>query len=400
MSDSDRDAYEPDRVDSVTEVTTQSWGSRLGGGLWSILFGLLLVVVTGVVLFWNEGRAVDTANSLTEGASSVIAIQASPVIAANDGKLVHLSGSTASSQDIVDADLGVAAKGLALKRTVEMYQWVEKSTSETRKSVGGSDETVTRYTYDRAWSTSTTASSGFKEPRGHENPSFPNLGGTTIYARDATLGGFALNERILAGLSTSDAPTISASAGQRAAEYFGKRTTLTPGTIYAGANPGSPQVGDIRITYAVAPNAPISVVAKQSQATLAPYATRNGREILLVSAGVQDPATMFAGAQSANVIVTWVVRVLGILGMLFGFRMMLNLLSVIGDVIPFIGDIIGIGAWFVAIACTLVVAPIIIAVAWLVARPLVALGAIAVAIAAMVGMRLLSRRSPARVATA
>ena len=66
-------------------------------------------MVTGVVLFWNEGRAVDTANSLTEGASSVIAVQASPVIAANDGKLAHLSGPTASSPDIVDADLGVAA---------------------------------------------------------------------------------------------------------------------------------------------------------------------------------------------------------------------------------------------------------------------------------------------------
>jgi hypothetical protein len=102
---------------------------------------------------------------------------------------------------------------------------------------------------------------------------------------------------------------------------------------------------------------------------------------------------MFRGEQDANQIFTWILRVVGMIAMVIGFRMMLNLLSVLGDLIPIVGDIIGAGAWLVAFTFTVVIAPLIIAVAWLVFRPFIALGVIALAIAILFGIRQITRRN-------
>ena len=50
--------------DTTNETTSQSWFSRIGGALTGILVGLILLPVARVLLFWNEGRAVQTARSL------------------------------------------------------------------------------------------------------------------------------------------------------------------------------------------------------------------------------------------------------------------------------------------------------------------------------------------------
>ena len=47
----------------VTKVTRQSYGSRIMQSIRGILFGVVLVVIAFPLLFWNEGRAVQTAKS-------------------------------------------------------------------------------------------------------------------------------------------------------------------------------------------------------------------------------------------------------------------------------------------------------------------------------------------------
>lgn len=48
--------------DVVTEVTKQSWFSRIGGSFKGVAFGALLVIAAIPLLFWNEGRAVGLAH--------------------------------------------------------------------------------------------------------------------------------------------------------------------------------------------------------------------------------------------------------------------------------------------------------------------------------------------------
>ena len=42
---------------AVTEVSVESWGSRLGGAFKGILVGIILFILAFPLLFWNEGRA-------------------------------------------------------------------------------------------------------------------------------------------------------------------------------------------------------------------------------------------------------------------------------------------------------------------------------------------------------
>ncbi|WP_339136467.1 MAG: hypothetical protein WGN25_01115 [Candidatus Electrothrix sp. GW3-4] len=53
--------------DSYTEVTNQSWFSRIGGAIKGIIFGFILFIIAFPLLFWNEGRAVKTYKTLKEG---------------------------------------------------------------------------------------------------------------------------------------------------------------------------------------------------------------------------------------------------------------------------------------------------------------------------------------------
>ena len=112
------------------------------------------IVGSCIFLFWNEGRAVQTERSLTEGASLVVSVDPARVDPANDGKLVHLSGDLKPGAPLTDPDFTVSATALRLVRKVEMYQWKEETKTETRKNVRGSEETITTYEYVRTWSDS------------------------------------------------------------------------------------------------------------------------------------------------------------------------------------------------------------------------------------------------------
>ena len=135
------------------EVSNQSLGGRLVASVGGALFGGLLFLASFAVLWWNEGRAVQTEQSLTEGANNVVSVNAGKVDSANEGKLVHITAKATTDDTPTDPDFGVQApKDLRLGRKVEMYQYKEEAHKETRKKLGGGEETVTTYTYDPVWS--------------------------------------------------------------------------------------------------------------------------------------------------------------------------------------------------------------------------------------------------------
>jgi hypothetical protein len=138
-----------DPGNTFTEITSRSWISRIGQSIVGVLIGLVMVIASIVVLFWNEGRAIQTARSLAEGAGLVADVDSTRVDPANEGKLVHISGDLTAPGRLSDAEFGVTAKGLRLVRTVEMYQWKEETKTETRQKLGGGEEDVTTYTYLR-----------------------------------------------------------------------------------------------------------------------------------------------------------------------------------------------------------------------------------------------------------
>ena len=94
--------------DSFSEVTSQSWFSRLGNAIKGVLLGIILFVVAFPLLWWNEGRAVKTAKGLKEAGGAVVSVSADKVDPAHDQQLVHLTAEAATEETLSDADLTAA----------------------------------------------------------------------------------------------------------------------------------------------------------------------------------------------------------------------------------------------------------------------------------------------------
>jgi hypothetical protein len=364
--------------DVFTETTSQSWFSRLGGALTGLLLGLALVPGSGILLFWNEGRAVQTAQSLAEGAGLVLPVER--LDRANEGRLVHTTGPARIGTPPRDPELATPPPEgtLRLVRGVEMFQWKEEQESETRNKLGGGTETVTTYRYSRVWAEGRIDSSRFRQPEGHQNPT-PRQASRGFVAQGVTLNGYRLTEAQLNGLPAQE--TLALQGGET--------------VRYIGADPANPRIGDLRITWSVARPEAVSVIAAQSGEGFAPYATRAGDRLMMVEAGRRTAPEMFRAAGEGNAILTWVLRLVGAILMFVAFAMLMAPVKVLADVIPPLGALVGFGTALVAGILTLLLAPSVIALAWLFYRPLVALAVLAAGAAAAFGLARLRRKAPA-----
>lgn len=381
--------------DPISVTTRTSWLSRLGSAFGGVLTGLALILASIALLAWNEGRSVQSIRANNEGAGAVQAVSADRVLPSNEGRLIHVSAPAVASDQRQDTALGVSANGLILTRKIEYYQWIETSKSESRTRLGGGEETVTTYSYDRQWTATPEDSSRFQQPAGHQNPD-PAIKDADFRAERANLGAFTLDGAVLDQVVADRPLTLTSEQAATAASALSRPTRLVEGALYVGANPAAPEVGDMRVTYLVAPqNSTLSVVGAQTANTLQPYPTRAGEPILMVRAGTASADQMFAQAKAANQTMSWVLRGLGLIVMIVAFGMVLAPLGVLADVAPLFGSIVRMGTGLVAGVSGLIVSLIVIALAWFAYRPVVAVAVIAVA-AACAGVLLWRGRARAR----
>ena len=372
---------------AVTEVTEESWFSRLGGAFKGILTGIILFFLAFPVLFWNEGRAVKRAKALETGASAVVSVKADKIQPSNEGKLVHVSGMLTTDDTLADSQFGITLKGIKLTRKVEMFQWKEKTSTKSEKQLGGSVKKTTVYTYEKDWSSSVIDSSRFKEA-GHNNPGAFPFESRKWYAENVKLGAFALAKNQIERIGDEQQYAFPADYKLPAA-VKGKvendkivipsvQTQTSAGQAVQG-----PQVGDVRISYTKILPHNISIVAQQTKDTFCAYPVKDD-SILLLSDSIQSADLMFSKAQKANNMMTWILRLIGFLMMLIGLNMVFKPLSVLGDVVPFIGNLIGMGtsvvSFLIALPCTL----ICIAIAWIFYRPVLGIILLVLAVGAIV----------------
>ena len=377
----------PDRV-SVT--TSQSWVSRLADSIKSVVFGLVLFVVGFPLLFWNEGRAVKTARSLTEGAGVFVSVSPDAVDPANDGKLVHVSAFTATDDVLVDDTFGISENAIQLARHVEMYQWVEDESSTSETKLGGSKETTTTYDYSTEWKTSLVDSSDFHSPDGHENPNTMPYEGGTEWATNVSLGAFTLAESQIRDLDNSESLRLSSLPPSL------KGSKLHDGDVYVGADPQSPSVGDARVKFTVVRPGSVSVVAQQVGSSFSPYSAEAGGQVFLLKETVVSADAMFETAQRSSAMMTWILRGVGFFAMFFGLAMLFAPIAVFGDVVPLVGRVLGAGTSIVAGFLAAFFAIGTIAIAWITYRPV--LGIILVLFAAgavFLLVRVARKRAPA-----
>jgi len=380
-------------ADSYTEITREGWLSRIGGSIKGIVFGFIAIPVCVILLWWNEGRAVTTANSLKEGAAAVVAVSADKVDAANDKKLVHVTGEAKTDAEIEDPDFGLSVPALKLLRNVEIYQWVENKKVEKKENTGGSEETKTTYTYEKKWVDSPVRSADFKQPADHVNKGELIAEGGVFLAGKVTLGAFEVPEALIRQMGGEEELKLKA---EDLPEDLKDKAEVSQGQFYFGEDPTKPVIGDQRVSYEIVKPGVFSIVAAQLGSTFGEYPTKAGKPILMIDSGTVSAEMMFQNAASANTAITWIVRLLGFLFMAFGFMAIMRPLSVLGSVIPFIGSLIGMGTGLVSVVLAGVISLLVIAIAWIAVRPVLGITLIVLAVGGFIMMRKMAAAKPAQ----
>src|SRR6266404_3382366 len=353
-------------ANTFTTVSSTSFFGRIRDALLGFIVGPILLIVAVILIFWNESHSVRVLKSLKEGAAKVV--EADEFDDDNDGELVHATGDTTSDQTLRDSVFGVASLGIRLNRNVQVYAWTEKESSSTSTSVSGTKTTKKTYTYEKKWVSSLPNSNHFKQSEGHENPTELKYKSASFQADKVALGDYTLDPELVGKLTNEKTVPLDKDSLK-----LPNGAQVSGDTIYIGAEAeNNPAVGDLRITEKVVPTGPVSVVAGQGpEERLAAFETKAGESIGLVEAGTKTAAEMFSNARAANRTFTWVARVGGLLLLLFGFLLLLSPLSTMSSIVPFLGGIFEAGMFLISLLAAVVVWTLLVASAWMVARPLI-----------------------------
>ena len=414
------------------EVTTTGYGTRVGNSFKAIGSGILLFLAGTALLWWNEGRAVKTEKMLDEAGSAYVEMEnPDKKDASLEGELICGTALATTEDSLSDAQFGIGAKAISLTRKVEYYQWVEHSQEKKEDKLGGKEVTTTTYTYSKEWVSRPVESAQFKDPA-YQNK---NMVLTTIedaeqYAENVSWGAYKLNESLIHSISSREgldlaiaedllkqfdqstktayerfygvqknqqpaeqpAETAAVSDSAKAVndsinnaianaenkkdfEYIHQASNV----LYFGKVPGSPEVGDVRVTFEKVVPAKVTVMAVVDGDSFKPFKAKNGKRFQTLVMGKKSGDEIIEAEKEANNMWTWALRIIGILMVIGGLKGIFGFVETILKVVPFIAGIFG---WGVGLVCTVVGVVwslIVIAIAWLFYRPLLGISLLVLA---------------------
>ena len=435
---------------AFTETTTTGYGTRVGRSFKSIGSGFIIFCLATALLWWNEGRAVKTEKMLDEAGNAYVEMEnPNKKDASLEGELICGTAMATTEDSLTDAQFGIGAKAIALRRTVEYYQWVEHAQSKSEDKLGGKEVTTTTYTYSKQWVSSPVESAQFKDPA-YQNK---NMVLTTIdeaeqYAENVSFGAYKLSESLIHSISSREGMDLAIAedllaqfdkSTQAAYERFygvqPKTTQQQPtqqpapqpaipdsirallsdsakavldslqavndsivksmanaenkkdlqyvhqasNVLYFGRVPGSPEVGDVRVTFEKVVPAKVTVMAVVDGDSFKPYKAKNGKRFQTLVMGKKSGDEIIDAEKEANNMILWALRILGVMLVIAGLKGIFGFLETILKVVPFIANIFG---WGVGVVCTVigvVWSLIVIALAWLFYRPLLGIGLLVLA---------------------
>jgi hypothetical protein len=160
--------------------------------------------------------------------------------------MVLVSGTPEVVEPPHDEDFNLTVATPVLDRKVEMFQWREVR-------VGGSVH------YEMDWSDQLQVTRTFEQPRGHANPATFPLQSRRFEAALVRVGGFVLAPVLVHALPGAQpvAPEPAHLPPNLAASFSLYHDYLT-----TSADPGSPRLGDVRVSWQAVPVQPVTVFAQ------------------------------------------------------------------------------------------------------------------------------------------
>lgn len=419
------------------EQKTTGYGTRVGNSFKAIGSGILLFCIGTALLWWNEGRTVKTEKMLDEVGGNYVEMEnPNKKDASLDGELICGTALATTEDSLSDAQFGVGAKAIALHRKVEYYQWVESSEEKSEDKLGGKEVTTTTYTYSKKWVSTPVESSEFKNPAyQNKNTVLTTVEESDQYAENVSFGAYKLNETLIHRISSSEGLDLAISedllkdldknaqvayerfygtkkAASKAIEQPAETTVLSDSAkavadslkavndsiiknavnkkdfeyvhqagnvLYFGRVPGSPEVGDVRVTFEKVVPAKVTVMAVVDGDSFKPYKAKNGKRFQTLVMGKRSGDDIIEADKEANNMWLWLLRGVGVLLVIGGLKGIFGFLETILKVVPFIANIFG---WGVGVVCTIIGVAwslIVIAIAWLFYRPILGITLLVIA---------------------
>lgn len=322
--------------------------SSLARPFLQVFIAASLALTATMFLWWSENDAIGISRSLGDAADQVVSIEAPRIEPVNEGKLVLTSGEASADLPVQDPDLDLMfPKTLAVRRVVEMYQWIEVPNGPS-------------YRYGTDWSSTWQDSSRFRVSKGHNNPPM-QISSEQFVASDARLGDFVLGDEALQSLTPEKPfmPTETPRGWLRQADHF-----------YLGLNPFKPSLGDVRVSYTLVPApAQVTIIARQTPATFSSYEMRNGAEILSLRQGVLTADEMLAEANPFTSPSLWSWRLIALLVLSVSFYAMAKQAALIPASTGFTAGLSDLRLLQLAGAGALGICVALISVAWLFRLP-------------------------------
>ncbi|KAM4582920.1 transmembrane protein 43 [Fundulus diaphanus] len=376
---------DPDQHRRVSVKSEPGFLARLGETAGGTVVGVGLFFLSIYILFTNEGRALQTASSLDEGLSQVISLGPySSLDLQNNDRLVHLSAQLRTLEPLHDPNYRVVVQAVKLRREVEMYQWVEQHESRDYKE-NGETKTETTYTYNTEWKSEVVNSRNFDKEIGHQNPSAMPVESVTVVAHEVRVGPFILSKGLVEQIN--DFKTLS--LGGFTALNLDPFLSVHGDYFYHTQFPLRPQVGDVRVRFSFAglsgentrlgPPVTASIVAMQRGEKLLPFKTKSGDFLEIVYLEELTAEEVFDKEHQHNRIKTWGLRAAGWALMFISIQLTTRILYTLVDWVPLLRDLVSFGLKIFALCLSCSLSLLVISVAWLFYRPLVAaaLGALA-----------------------
>jgi len=208
----------------------------------------------------------------------------------------------------------------------------------------------------------------------------------SVQSRDnVTLGAFRLSSSLVGRIRSYE--PLPVEAATTLPEAIRETARMHDAGLYFGADPITPAIGDVRVRFNVVKPTEVSVIARQTGDTFTPYTAKTGKSNELLQVGVHTPDDMIQQAQDMNRKLTWILRLVGFVLMVAGLNMIFRPLSVLADVLPILGNIVGAGTGLIALLLAAILSLITVSIAWVVYRPLLGILMLAAAIGLIVVIR-------------
>ena len=105
----------------------------IGNAIKGVIAGILFILLCTVLLAWNEYNNVKNIKAVAEARDVYVQASSESVNPDNEGRLTAISGKlTVVDETLSDSLFNVSVHTAKLTRTVEMYQWKEEESENSR----------------------------------------------------------------------------------------------------------------------------------------------------------------------------------------------------------------------------------------------------------------------------